>query len=51
MWWIIIGFSWLSKQGTKNPINQKDSKRFQQIATGAFNHEEIKKDPQKAIYK
>ena len=37
---------WIKKT-TKNPINKKDNKYFQYTLTGALNHEETKKDPQR----
>ena len=41
---------WLDKKikkATINPITKKDNKCFQYAVTVAWNHEEIKKDPQR----
>ena len=38
-----------NKKATISPINKNDNKCFQYAVTVAFNHEEIKKDPQKII--
>ena len=36
-----------NKKGAINPINEKDNKCFQYAVTVSWNHEEIKKDPQR----
>ena len=47
MWWIICP-DWLkNKNATIYSINKKDKKCFQYVALVAFNHQKIKKDPQK----
>ena len=46
----IDSLDWIkNKKATTNPINKKDNKCSQYIATIALNHEKIGKNPEKII--